>query len=124
VECFIANSAYEETDNKCVNNQLTQYLLNPPSGNPSKFVNKRRVSEDSLFVRFQETIHNHNLNADYPDFTMESGVSAELIKYLCDDLKRNICAFDETQQTFLSLTTNTSKNIVLLSITNYTGIFI
>ena len=106
----IANSAYEETDNKCVYNQLTQYLLNPPSGNPSKFVNKRRVSEESLFMFFQETIHNYNLNADYPDFTMESGVSAELIKYLCDDLKRNMYAFDESQQTFLSLTTNTSKN--------------
>ena len=106
----IANSAYEETEDRCVYNQLTKYLLNPPTGNPSKFVGGRRTSEESLFMFFKETINENNLYDDYPDFSMDSGVSSQLIKFLCTHLKRNMYAFDETQKLFHTLTTNTSEN--------------
>lgn len=96
----IAKTAYDETDDKCVYHQLTEYLLNPPSGNPSKFLNKRRITEDSLFLFFQEEIYRKNWEVAYPDFSKESGVSSELIELLCINLKRNMIGYDESQKVF------------------------
>jgi DNA replication protein DnaC len=106
----ISNTAYEETTDRCVYHQLNEYLTNPQTGNPSKFVNRRRMSQEALFLFFQETINDNDLQEEYPDFSMDSGVSAELIKYLCINLKRNMYAFDETEKTFHTLDTHTSKN--------------
>ena len=72
----IAHTAYENSEDKCVYAQLVEYLLNPPSGNPSKFINKRRTSEMALFAFFQEKINELHLNDEYPDFAIDSGVSS------------------------------------------------
>ena len=106
----IAHTAYENSEDKCVYAQLVEYLLNPPSGNPSKFINKRRTSEMALFAFFQEKINELHLNDEYPDFAIDSGVSSQLIAMLCDHLKRNMYAFDESQRMFHTITRNTSKN--------------
>ena len=40
----IMKEAYEETENKCVYYQLEKFLLNPPSGNPTQFINRQTTS--------------------------------------------------------------------------------
>ena len=83
------------TDDVCVYYQLTKYLLEPPSGNPTKFILKRRTSEEALFKFFEQYIHEHSLYNAYPDFSMNSGVSVELIAGLCEEINRNMSAYDE-----------------------------
>ena len=76
----IADYAYDETNDTCVYHQLSKYLLNPPSGNPTKFINGKRMSEDAIYQFLQEYT---NDNVEYPNFQMNSGVSTELVAILC-----------------------------------------
>ena len=46
----------------------------------------------------------------YPDFSMDTGVSSELIAELCKATKRNMYAYDASDKIFDSITTQTSKN--------------
>ena len=54
----IAEYAYDQTDGMCVYHQLTTFLLNPPSGNPTKFIQtssgNKRISHQLLFEFFFE----------------------------------------------------------------------
>jgi len=59
----IAEYAYENSEGKCVYHQLTQFLLNPPTGNPTKFICKRRTSEEALFAFFQAFLFHKNLRS-------------------------------------------------------------
>ena len=47
---------------------------------------------------------------DYENFTIDSGVSTELIALLCESLKRNMYAYDEDEKIFHSVTSSNSKN--------------
>lgn len=95
---YIAEKAYEKTDNKCVYNQLVTYLLDDKIGRANKFICGERMSEDALFEFFENTIRINQL--DYPNFTKTSGVSTELIKYLCIELDRSMYAFDKDSKLF------------------------
>lgn len=111
----IATTAYESTEDRCVYYQLTNYLLNPDTGRPSPFISfntgkKRPTSEETLFQFFQEKINEFNLYEQYPDFSMESGVSSKLISLLCENLKRNMYAYDEDNKIFDSITSYFSKH--------------
>lgn len=98
---YIAKEAYDETNNTCVYHQLTSYLLNSPTGNPTKFLNKIKVSEEGLFKYFQEIINTHYRGIEcYENFTMESGVCSELIHHLCEDAGRSMYAFDSNTKLF------------------------
>ena len=100
----ITKDAYKETDDKCVYYQLEQFLLNPPTGNPTKFINKSKTSEEALFKYFND------LNEDEKDFNVSSGVSTEMISKLCKDIKRNMYAYDENNKCFYNVTCNDSKH--------------
>jgi hypothetical protein len=91
----ISKTAYEETNNKCVYHQLVNYLSDPPSNLPSDYVyftdsKKQPLSEESLYRFFCEKIEEKGLQDDYENFTVDSGVSTELIALLCESLKRNM----------------------------------
>jgi hypothetical protein len=104
----IAESAFEETDNTCVYRQLTEYLLNPPNGNPTKFIKftngvakSIRVSENGLFEYFKTLFTLNRLNPeDYGEFTMQSGVSTEMLECLAYDVGRSLYAFDRDTRMF------------------------
>ena len=99
----IAEYAYKNADGRCVYAQLTEFLLNPPSGNPTKFIGGRRVSEDAIFFFFKQFVNSYELHERYPDFTVDSGVSSELIRALCVETKRNMYAYDDRNKVFDSV---------------------
>ena len=90
----IMKEAYEQTDNKCVYYQLEKFLSNPPSGNPTKFINKQRLSQEALYNYFNQ------VNEKEKDFCIQSGLSTEMIAKLCKDIKRNMYAYDEDNKCF------------------------
>ena len=99
----IMKEAYEQTDNKCVYYQLEKFLSNPPSGNPTKFINKQRLSQEALDNYFNQA------NEEEKDFFIQSGVSTEMIAKLCKDTKRNMHAYDEDNKCFYNVLSNDSK---------------
>jgi hypothetical protein len=106
----IADYAYHSTDNTCVYYQMTKLLLDPPTGRPTQFVRKQRTSEQALFRFFQQYIRDHALKGVYEDFTMTTGVSAELLAGLCNEVGRNMYAYDADNKLFHSVLTHASKN--------------
>ena len=87
-------SAYEESDNDCcVYRQLEKVSLNLKTGIAKKGINGAKVSQQSLFYYFVNIKRKHRLNKKYPNFTIESSVSAELISYLCKDIERNMYGY-------------------------------
>ena len=106
----IAEYAYHATNNMCVYYQLTKFLLDPPTNRPTEYVLKQRTSEKALFRFFKQYIRDHSLENTYPEFTMTSGVSAELLAGLCNELGRNMYAYDSDHKLFLSIQTYSSKN--------------
>jgi len=101
----IMKEAYEETENKCVYYQLEKFLLNPPSGNPTQFINRQRTSQEALYNYFNAS----NEEQD-EDFCIQSGVSTDMIAKLCKDIKRNMYAYDEDNKCFYNVLCNDSKN--------------
>ena len=106
----IADYAYHATDNACVYYQMTKFLLDPPTGRPTQFVLKHRTSENALFRFFRQYIRDHSLERVYPDFTMTTGVSAELLAGLCEEIGRNMYAYDADNKLFHSVLTHSSKH--------------
>ena len=106
----IASYAYDETNGTCVYHQLEQFLLDPPTGNPTKFIAKRRTSQEALVCFFQSYIQEHNLQEHYPHFDLNSGVTSELIGALCKEIKRNMYAYDDKEKVFDCVTEHSSKN--------------
>lgn len=111
----IADYALHNHNDRCVYNQLVEFLLKPPSNKPNEFIyftkDKRQpVSEESLFKFFCEKIKEKNLENAYPDFTIDFGVSPELVGFLCESLKRNMYVYDDDDKMFYSITTSDSKN--------------
>jgi hypothetical protein len=97
----IANYAYDETDDRCVYYQLEKFLLNPPSGRPTKFINKMKTSQDALSSYFNGLIkYNEEWTEDYPNFDINSGVSTEMIAKLCKEIGRSMYAYDEDSKCF------------------------
>lgn len=102
----ISETAYKETDNKCVYYQLTNYLLTERDGRrPTKFIGHTRTSEDALFEFFL-----NEFSDEYSDFDVTKGVSTEMVSKLCRSIKRNMYAYDEDNKCFSSVIEFTSKN--------------
>jgi hypothetical protein len=104
----ICEKAFEETENKCVYYQLSNFLLNCPTGRPTKFVDGKKMSEDALFEFFFNNCD--EISADDKDFTKYSGVSTAMIGKLCKSIKRNLYAYDEDDKMFYSVNNFDSKN--------------
>ena len=107
----ISKNAFEESNNdRCVYNQLENILLHPKSGISKKRINGKKVTQESLFEYFQEIIYKYELFNKYPNFTIESGVSAELLSYLCQTIEQNMYGYDANSKCFISVTKFSSKN--------------
>jgi hypothetical protein len=106
----IAEYAYENSEGKCVYHQLTQFLLNPPTGNPTKFICKRRTGEESLFAFFQEFLLQSPHAHEYPNFNIYSGVSTEMMASLCRAIKRNMYAYDGDNKIFYTVAEHSSND--------------
>ena len=106
----ISENAFHQTDDKCVYYQLEKFLLDPPTGRPTKFIDSMRMGENTLFEYFNHLV-NHEFQSDkYPEFDIQSGVSTEMIARLCVATKRNMYAYDEDSKCFYSVTSNSSKH--------------
>ena len=106
----ISENAYEESNNRCVYSQLEDILLRPKTGISKKRINGQKVTQESLFEYFQEIIYKYELFNKYPDFNIESGVSGELLSYLCQTIERNMYGYDANSKCFISVTEFSSKN--------------
>ena len=104
----IAEHAYENSDGRCVYAQLTALLLDPPTGRPTKFIANRKTSEDALFSFFEQTITTQEWGDRYPEFSVDTGVSSELIAELCKATKRNMYAYDASDRVFDSVMNQSS----------------
>ena len=98
----ISDNAFVQTQNKCVYYQIEKYLKSPPSGRPTVFLNSKRISEESLFEFFKQFASD--------DFNVNSGVSTLMISKLCEQIDRNMYAYDADDKCFHSVTTSLSKN--------------
>ena len=98
----ISELAYDETNNKCVYHQLTQFLINPKSGNKQMFLNKNKINEDTLFDYFSRLYKSSSSldDEDIEEFTITSGVNTNMIKSLMIELGRNMYAYDSDQKIF------------------------
>ena len=107
----IASYAYDETDDKCVYYQLEKFLLSPPSGRPTKFINKTKTSQDALSSYFNGLFkYNEEWTEDYPNFDVNSGVSTEMIAKLCKEIGRSMYAYDEDSKCFSNVITTDKNN--------------
>lgn len=107
----IADYAYDSTEDTCVYHQLSKYLIDPPTGKPTKFIDGERTSPEAIYHFLQSQISSNSHICDYRDFHMQSGVSTELISELCRHIKRNLYAYDEDNKCFYSsLTNNENRN--------------
>ena len=108
----IAQYAYDKTDGTCVYHQLNKFLLDPPTGRPSKYINYEPTSEESLFEFFNNYVCTIDEKKEhYPNFDKHYGVSIEMIEFLCKRLKRNMYAYDSDQKLLHSVTAFDSKNV-------------
>ena len=96
-------------------------MLNPPTGRPTNFITRMRTNEDALFAIFAEFA---NGSDDYPYFDKYSGVSTEMIKYLCQTSNEICMHTTKTINYFTRSQAFTLRTTVQLYSTNYTGIFI
>ena len=104
----IAQSAYDDSEGKCVYHQLDLFLNNPPTGRPTRFISKENTSQEALYHFFQRWAYCQT--EYYDDFSMNSGVSIEMIAELCRSIKRNMYAFDADQKLIHSVTSATSEH--------------
>jgi hypothetical protein len=97
----ISSKAFEPTNNICVYYQLANFLLNPTSGQPTKFIDKLHVSEEALY-KF--------LLKRYPSLKMDEGVSTAMVDLIGKETKRNVYAYDFNDQCFFRSINSTGRN--------------
>ncbi len=88
----IAQTAYEQTDDKCVPHQLREFLLHPPSKRPTKFIDRVKTKDAVLWADTSE------------------GVTTAQVAQLCKELKRNMYAYDGDDNCFYSVTNNSNEH--------------
>lgn len=107
---YIADTAFEETNDMCCYHQLSQFINNPPSGRPNKkFIDKGQKTDSAgIFALFQEFANTHT---GYSDFNMTSGVSSEMVVHLCKTLGRSCYGYNSDDKCFVKhIDGNKSKN--------------
>ena len=107
----ISSKAYDKTENICVYYQLAHFLLNPTSGRPTEFINKERVSEESIY---------NFLKKSFPSLQMKDGVSTEMVDLIGRETQRNVYAYDFSDKCFFNSTEN-NKNRHYCPIIYYMG---
>ena len=81
----IAPSAFVDFKGECVVNQLCEYLINPPSGRPTKFINGARTSVETLKNYFNNSVEK----------SFNNSVNIEQVIELGKDIKRSVYAFNQ-----------------------------
>ena len=95
----ISSKAYDQTDRVCVYYQLANFLLNPTSGKPTKFIDKQRVSEEAIYNFLKKT---------FSALQMQDGVSTVMIDMIAKETKRNVYAYDFNDKCFFKNTENST----------------
>jgi 5-methylcytosine-specific restriction endonuclease McrA/nucleoside-triphosphatase THEP1 len=95
----ISSKAYDQTDKVCVYYQLANFLLNPTSGKPTKFIDRQRVSEEAIYNFLKKT---------FPDLKMQDGVSTAMIDMIAKETKRNVYAYDFNDKLFFKNSENST----------------
>ena len=104
----IADYAYDHTDDTCVYHQLTKYLLEPPTGRPTKFITGEKTSPTAIY----NFLKSRTTEFDYPNFnSIQDGVSTEQVGQLCREVKRNLYVYDEDDKCFYS-ELNNNENLL------------
>jgi DNA replication protein DnaC len=97
----IAEYAYDETPDICVYHQLSKFLLDPPSGLPTKFIDKQRVSPEAIF---------NFLRTNHPDLKMNEGVTTMMVEAIARATKRSLYAYDFNERCFWKSLTETRNS--------------
>jgi hypothetical protein len=116
----VADYAYKNNENKCVYYQLSQFLLNPPTGIPQKRIGKQKMSPEAIYDFLAE---NYGRYYDDEEFNMDSGVSTEMIERICHELKRNMYAYNAENKVFSCIKSYSSKNYCPIVFYKYAGHF-
>lgn len=112
----ISEDAYVNSDDQCVYFQLLKYVTHMDrsrkyTGRPNIRLNGKKLnSEEVIFDFLQNIIKKNTWSHKYPDFNIKSGVSSELIRELCKQLKRNMYAYDSESKIFDIYIEGDSKN--------------
>jgi 5-methylcytosine-specific restriction protein A len=97
----ISPKAYEQTDNICVYAQLSHFLLNPTSGLPNKFINRKKVSPEAIYNFLQTRI---------PDLQFTHGVSSKMVGIIGEETNRSVYAYDFNEKCFFRHITTTRNS--------------
>ena len=106
----IDTKAYDDMKGQCVYELLSQHL-----SNPAKRIN---VTKEKLFDTFNEYYKSQHTISDLDygvdvfqgNFTMDSGVTTEMIKHLCEQRKISLYAFDAKENCFEKVVHSKSPN--------------
>lgn len=98
----VSSKAFEETEDKCCYYQLSYILNNAPSGRNQQYIGHRgknqKTNPDGIFTLFRKYA---STQIDiYPNFTMTSGVSTEMVIHLCETLGRSCYAYNGDDKCF------------------------
>ena len=117
----VSEKAFEKTDGKCVYHQLSYILNNPPTGIPQQYIGHRRKGQktnpEGLFEFFRNFA---GRSSDYSNFTMESGVSTEMVIELCKTLGRSCYAYNSDNKCFAKHVHH-NKNYCPIAFYKYNG---
>ena len=97
----IDKKAYENHDGQCVYELLSEHL-----SNPAKRINMTKDKLFGIFNEFyqsqkqQESDLDAGLDVYLGNFTIDSGVSTDMIHYLCEQRKISLYAFDVKENCF------------------------
>lgn len=110
----IASYAYDDAGGQCVPYQLAKYLLNPPSGRPTKKIDGMKVNQENI-GKFIWGNHTQEQLDAYEEllgmkFDVNDGISTEMIGDLCKCIKRNMYAYDYDDKCFYKVNQFDSKN--------------
>jgi hypothetical protein len=101
----ISEKAFHDSNNKCVYYQLVDFLLNPKTGRPTKFLDIGvKMNEENLYQYFYHTYSSYNEDDTITEFYNDTGVSTEMIRRLCLKIKRNMYAYDADDKIFDTIT--------------------
>lgn len=98
----VSQKAFEETDNQCCYHQLSYILNNAPVGRNQEFIGhrgrKQRTNPEGIFQLFQNFVNDKP--EMYPNFNMKSGVTTDMVIYLCETLGRSCYAYNGDNKCF------------------------
>lgn len=118
----VSEKAFDETENKCCYHQLSYILNNAPSGKNQQYIGHRgknqKTDPNGIYMLFEK--YARTKSEIYPEFSMSSGVSTEMIIHLCETLGRSCYAYNGDDKCFAKYI-HTNSNYCPIAFYKYNG---